>query len=325
MNSKSTPSTVLVTGGTGLIGAEVARSLLAAGCRPVLFDFAPSQANIADIRADVAVERGDVTDALVLVDVMRRHRVDRVIHLAAMLMLESNDQPVRAMQVNCVATGQLFGLAKSLGIARVVYASSASVYGPKSMYQSMLGRTVVVEDDPVRPVNLYGGTKYLCEQLATHAASDGLDVVGLRPVLTYGLGRFTGGAGLINSAIRDAAVKGEGTVLAPWAPHAYLNTMYVKDAADQFVKTCLHPGRMSRTVYNMGTGEYSSFREMMDAAEQYMPNKGKIKFALTPETADPTYDYPDLDSRVLRKELGWEGRYNFGTAARECIEVYVRG
>ncbi len=324
MNSKSTPSTVLVTGGTGLIGAEVARSLLAAGCKPVLFDFSPSEANVADIRADVVVERGDVTDSAALEEVMRRHRVDRVIHLAAMLLLETDRQPVRAVQVNCVATGQLFELAKSLGIARVVYASSASVYGPKSMYEEMLGRSVVVEDDPVRIFNLYGGTKYLCEQLAAHAAAGGLDVVGLRPVFTYGLGRFTGGAGIINSAIRDAAVTGEGTVTAPWAPHAYINTMYVKDAADQFVKTCLHDGRMSRTVYNMGTGEYSSFREMMDAAEQYMPNKGKIKFALTPETADPSYDYPDLDSSVLRKELGWEGRYNFGTAARECIEVYVR-
>ncbi len=325
MTALSSPTTVLVTGGTGLIGAEVARHLVAAGCKPVLFDHAPSEANVADIRGQVEVERGDVADASEMVRVMRRHRVDRVVHLAAMLMLESSHQPARALEVNCVATNQLFELAKSLGIARVVYASSASVYGPKAMYQSLLGRTVVYEDDPVRPVNLYGGTKYLCEQVATQAAAGGLDVVGLRPVLTYGLGRFTGGAGLINSAIRDAAVKGEGTVLAPWAPHAYLNTMYVKDAADQFVRTCLHDKPLARTVYNMGTGEYSSFREMMDAAERYMPNKGKIKFALTRETADMTYDYPDLDSSALRKELNWEGRYNFGTAARECIEVYVRG
>jgi UDP-glucose 4-epimerase len=209
----------------------------------------------------------------------------------------------------------------------MVYASSISVYGTRALYQGMFGRGTVNEDDPPLPDNLYGSTKLLCEGLALQARRQGLDVVGLRPVVTYGLGRLTGGAGILNAAMRDAALTGRGVVTQPWLPQARLNTMYVKDCADMFVRTCLHERPLERPVYNMGIGEYLSVREMMDLAEKSLPAGARIDFEPPSATggAIEPLDLPDVDSSAIRTELSFSSRYSFESAARECIQAYLAG
>ena len=324
---KTESSTVLVTGGTGLIGANVARSLVEAGCRPILFDYAPAERNVADIHDKVVIERGDVGDMTDLVLAVQRHRVDRIIHLAAVLLIEAVAKPAQSIATNCVGTSHLIQLTKAFGMKRMVYASSISVYGTRSVYEPMLGRGVVNEDDPPAPNNLYGSTKLLCEGLGLQATREGLDVVGLRPVVTYGLGRLTGGSGILNAAMRDAALTGRGFVTQPWLPEARLNTMYAKDCGEMFVRACLHEGRLKRHVYNMGAGEYYSVREMMAFAEKSLPSGAKIEFVPPPTDggALPALDLPDVDSSAIRDELGFKPRYSFESAARECIEAYKAG
>ena len=76
--------------------------------------------------------------------------------------------------------------------------------------------------------------------------------------------------------------------------------MYVKDCADLFVETCLFGKRLARPVYNLGTGEYYSIREMMDLAVRSMPEGSRIDFedrsAVEGDgVAVPSFDYADLD------------------------------
>ena len=318
---------VLVTGGTGLIGAHVARRLLAAGCTPVLFDAAPSDANIPDLRGKVTVERGDVSDMTDLLRVVRKHSVERVIHLAAVLTIQAALNPSRALLINCLGTSHIFELARAFAFKRVVYASSAAVYAPRPSYEALLGRHVITEDDLPAPGDLYGSTKSMCEGLGGQAIRDGLDVVGLRPVMTFGVGRLTGAVGILNLAMRDATVTGRGLVTRPWLPDTRINPMYVKDCADLFVKTCLFGKRLAKPVYNLGTGEYYSIREMMDLAVRSMPEGSRIDFedrsAVEGDgVAVPSFDYADLDSNAIRGELGWTPEYGFGEGARECVETY---
>ena len=321
---------VLVTGGTGLIGAHVARRLLAVGCRPVLFDAAPSAANIQDLNGQVTVERGDVSDLTDLLRVVRKHSVERVIHLAAVLTIQAALNPSRALLINCLGTSHIFELARAFAFKRVVYASSAAVYAPRPCYDALLGRHRVNEADPPAPGDLYGSTKSMCEGLGAQAVRDGLDVVGLRPVMTFGVGRMTGAVGILNLAMRDATLTGRGVVTQPWLPETRINPMYVKDCADLFVRTCLFDKRLTKPVYNLGTGEYYGIREMMDMAVRSMPPGSRIDFenrgaVESDGVAVPVFDYADLDSSAIRGELGWAPEYGFAAGARECVETYHQG
>ncbi|MBT2301957.1 NAD(P)-dependent oxidoreductase [Variovorax paradoxus] len=321
---------VLVTGGTGLIGAHVARYLLDRGLKPVLFDAAPSDENIADIRQRVAVERGDVSDLGDLLEVASRHSVSRVIHLAAVLTIQAALKPTRGVAINCIGTSNIFQLSRALGMKRVVYASTAAVYAPRPYYEKLLGRHRVTEDDPPMPGDLYGSTKYVCEGLAAQEIRTGADIVGLRPVMTFGVGRLTGAVGILNQAMRDATLDGRGTVTRPWSPQTSINPMYVKDCADVFVRACLWPARFAREVYNLGTGEYYSIRQMMDLAEKSLPKGASIGFEDVTATEGagmdvPGFNYADLDSSALRKELDWTPAYGFEAGARECIAMYKAG
>jgi len=154
----------------------------------------------------------------------------------------------------------------------------------------------------------------------------GADLVGLRPVMTFGVGRFSGAVGILNQAFRDAAVSGHGTVTRPWAPRTSINPMYVADCADLVVRSCLHEAPLARSTYNMGTGEYLEIQAMVDEALRALPKGSAIDFRESalpgaPETV-PWFDYPDVDSRALRQELAWSPRYDFASAVGECIRSY---
>jgi UDP-glucose 4-epimerase len=326
--ARNDPNVVLVTGGTGMIGAHVARTLLAEGLKPILFDFAPSAENIADIADQVIVERGDIGSMSDLVEVVSRHGVGRIVHLAAALTIQAAVKPANSVVTNCAGTAHIFSLAKLFDMKRVVYASSAAVYAPRPYYEKLFGRYVVTEDDPPMPGDIYGSTKYMCEALAAQAIREGQDIVGVRPVMTFGLGRMTGAVGILNLAMRDATLTGSGLVTRPWAPETEINPMYVKDCADLIVRTLLAERRLARPVYNLGTGEYYSIGHMMDVAVAAMPRAARINFedrvSAEGNGVDvPGFNYADLDSSALRRELNWSPRYGYEAAARECVEMYL--
>lgn len=327
--AKSDSDVVLVTGGTGMIGAHVARVLLAEGLRPILFDYAPAAENIADIADRVEVERGDIGSMSDLVEVVCRHEVGRVVHLAAVLTIQAAVKPAGSVVTNCAGTANVFSLAKLFGMKRVVYASSAAVYAPRPYYERLIGRHLVTEDDPPMPGDIYGSTKYMCEALAAQAIREGQDIVGVRPVMTFGLGRMTGAVGILNQAMRDAALTGSGLVTRPWSADTEINPMYVKDCADLIVRALLAERRLAKPVYNLGTGEYYSIGHMMDVAVSTMPRRASIAFedrsSVEGKGVDvPGFNYADLDSSALRRELNWSPRYGYEAAARECVEMYLR-
>lgn len=322
---------VLVTGGTGLIGSQVAAYLLARRALPILVDLHPNQDNISQLPSDVVVRAMSVEDGAGLLRICRDHQVTHIVHLAALLTMDSSRAPAEAITTNCVGTATIFELAGQAGVRRTVWTSTAGVYGERPYYERLLGRHLVDEDDPVAPYDLYGGTKQLCEVLARQYAAGGsgrpvTDIVGLRPVMTFGVGRLSGAVGVLNRAFRDAALSGHGIITAPWSAGTSINPMYVKDCADVIVTTLLHPEPLSRSIYNLGTGEYLSLQEMVDAALSMMSLDSRIEFEEAIEESAPQhvprFDYPNLDSRALREEVGWQPRFDFGAAVAECLQLY---
>lgn len=156
--------TVLVTGGAGYIGSHTMVELLAAGCDVICLDNFSNSTAEAVKRVEkiagkqVTLVKGDVRDREVLARVFNRP-IDCVVHFAALKAVgESVTQPVEYYDNNVGGTLALLEAMDRRGVGRIVFSSSATVYGlPDSL--------PIDESAPLRPVNPYGHTKAMVEQI----------------------------------------------------------------------------------------------------------------------------------------------------------------
>ena len=180
----------LVTGGTGFIGAYAVRALLEAGHQVTVFDLMPNREFLADVLGappgdDVRVVSGDVTDLVFVLRTMHEAQAQRVVHLAATLSISSEANPLRTLKVNCEGTINVFEAALALGVTKVVWASSVSVFGSAER-----GDEIIANDAHHAPLGLYGAVKSMNESLGRHYKRQrGLDNVGLRFTAVYGYGK----------------------------------------------------------------------------------------------------------------------------------------
>ena len=185
-----------MTGAFGCIGAWVVRGLLAEGQRPVLYDLADDPWRLRmiagpDVERRVVIERGDIADRDRLVDVVRRHSTRRIIHLAAWQIPLCRQNPARGALVNVVGTANVFETARAVPgqVERVVYASSAAVFGAPSLYPP----GPIKDDAPPQPATHYGIYKVANEGTARiHWEEHRVPSMGFRPLSVYGPGRDVG-------------------------------------------------------------------------------------------------------------------------------------
>jgi UDP-glucose 4-epimerase len=154
--------TWLVTGGAGYIGAHVVADLLAAGERVVALDNL-STGDPARLPTEVPLIVADAGDPLMLRATLDRHRVTGVMHLAGSKSVpESVRRPIWYYQQNVGVVGALLAAMVDSGVRRLVFSSSAAVYG-------LPATPTVAETAPTRPTNPYGHTKLVAEQLVAAA------------------------------------------------------------------------------------------------------------------------------------------------------------
>ena len=172
--------TVLVTGGSGLVGSHVIEALRARGepVRALVRD--RSRAAVQALGADALA--GDVTD----LEAWRRaaRGVRGIVHAAALVAPRATYEEFERVNVGATRLAVLAARAES---ARLVHISSVAVYGRASTYQA--GRGAVAEDFPLQPLSphdFYARTKRLAEDVVRDAAGDGLTAVALRPNVIYG-------------------------------------------------------------------------------------------------------------------------------------------
>ncbi|MCY4665463.1 MAG: UDP-glucose 4-epimerase GalE, partial [Acidimicrobiaceae bacterium] len=171
----------LVTGGAGYIGSHTAVALHDAGRAVVILDdFSKASRRAVDAirsltRPDLPVVEGDVGDPDVLDGVFRGHRIDSVVHFAARKSVaESVSDPLGYYHSNLGSVVALAAAAVDRGVRRLVFSSSATVYGTTSTLP-------VTEDSPTVPESPYGETKLMGERiLADAAAASDLTAVILR-------------------------------------------------------------------------------------------------------------------------------------------------
>ena len=245
---------ILVTGGSGLVGAYAVAMLLERGERPVVFDVALNERLLSAVGVDtgkVTLIRGDMMDLPAIISVIREQDCDRIIHLAAFLGEEVQRRPYSGVHLNFMGTVNVFEAARLEKVARVIFPSSGTVY------LGSLGEGLAKIDESIamNPPSVYAATKASCEFMGrAYAKRYGFEFICLR---------YTGGlygpspASLkatreiaIQQMIR-AAVKGE-TAKINW-PYGPAEILYGKDAAKGTVLAALQD-KFKDTLFHIGNG-----------------------------------------------------------------------
>jgi len=189
---------VLITGGSGFLGAWIMKRLLARGVQCVAFDLRANprliEALAPERAASVQWRSGDIASASDTASALED--CDAVIHLAGILTPACAANPVRGAQINLIGTLNVFEAARAARLRRVLYASSAGVFGPEDGAAPM-------------PQTHYGAFKLACEGSARAYWHDhGIASIGFRPLVVYGAGRESGSSAGPSLACR-AAARGE--------------------------------------------------------------------------------------------------------------------
>lgn len=304
-------ASVLITGGTGLIGWCAAEALVDQGHKVVVYDLKPNIDNIAHLGDRVTVVAGDVTDLPRLLQAMRLNGVDHVLHLAAFITDQAKLDPAGAFKVNAVGTANIFDAALALGVKRVVWTSSVVALGVAPGYDG----ASVDESYNVVSRSPYGASKWGCEVIAEGYRDFGLDIVGIRPALSYGLGRLTGGTGIFNSAIRAVALGQPAGILA--SPSGLHQPMYNRDMADLLIAAMLGP-KPEHGIFNVPAERDYSDEEILAIVRRVCPD------AVVHTEPVPAYipAVPMVDGSRARREIAFTPRYTLEDGVREMVEFF---
>ena len=307
---------VLVTGGTGFIGAYVVRELLQAGHTVVAYDIQIARNSFDDVleeaeRSRAILVEGNVTDPSALDLAIQRHEIEVIAHLASPLSSQTEEDPGFAIDNMIGAHRVVLEAARSANLRKVVWASSIGVFGPPRRYETL----PLPNDAPHYPTYLYGACKSFNEYLATYYTEKyGLDTLGLRFPLVYGIGRMRGVAMYFVDLVEKPAL---GLPCRVPLADAMYDWLYVVDAA-RLVAESLSTGRTRTRTFNV-SGEFASMRKAIDIVQRWLPD---AVFDLEPG------EYPiteELDASALRSEVGFAPRWSLEQGLHECLNIVLRG
>lgn len=288
--------TVLVTGGGGMIGARIARHLLDQGQRVVSMDTAASQLRLEAYldNPNLVCIGCDVREYDAILDVMNSHTVSHVVHMAALLVPLTEQEPALGLSVNVGGTNNIFEAARHSGVTRVVYPTSMSVYGDQSEY----GDEAVDETSLRSPYSLYGYAKLMNEEVAqAYTRNFGLDTRGLRIASVFGHGRVTGRSGAISKIISCSAV---GEPVTSALPEDQITpVVHVDDVAASMVRLCFAES-LDLPVY-VGGNVRASVRDVVAIVKEHVPD-ARIDFE---PDAVPYTVIQNMDCSRIEQAIGY--------------------
>ena len=302
---------ILVTGGAGYIGSHVVLQLRARGEPVVVLDDLCSGFRQAVLDAPLVI--GNVGDRDQVLEVLRQHEVQTVLHFAAHTVVpESVTDPLKYYGNNTCATRNLLQCCIEAGVQRFVFSSTAAVYG-------VAADMFAAETSPTAPINAYGTSKLMSEwMLRDVAAATSLRYVALRYFNVAGgdpggrLGQSTRKATHLVKVACEAALGKRPHVSIFGTDYATSDGTGVRDYihVDDLARAHLdaldylqHGG--SSTIVNVGYGHGYSVREVLASVERVTGRRISVR-----EEPRRLGDPPALVARAdrIRAELGWKPR-----------------
>jgi len=308
----------LITGAKGFIGAWIVKRLVERGDWPAIFDVDRQSHRLSALlteeqMARVCFAEGDVTNFEELDRAVAEHGITHLIHLAAVQVPTCAANPRLGAQINIIGTLNVFEVARRRRdlIERVVYASSAAVFGPEDFY----GKSTVPEGAALEPGTHYGVFKQCNEGNArVFYQADGISSVGLRPWAVYGVGRDVGVTSGPTKAIKAAVLGRDYTIRFTGG----LDLQYVEDTAEIFLR-CAESELPGARVYTL-RGEVTCMEKFIAALERDSPQAhGRIR------AAGPALPIAyDLDNSALIRDLGQVPSTPLAEGIRETRMIFER-
>jgi UDP-glucose 4-epimerase len=321
---------VLLTGGTGYIASHTAVALAARGHDVVLLDnFANSERDVPNRlqrltgRAFPVIE-ADIRDTAAVTAALETFPIDAVIHFAALKAVgESESDPLLYYDMNIIGTVRLLQAMQARGVGRIVFSSSATVYGQPDA-------SPIPEDAPTRVQNIYGRTKLVIEDLIRDLARTGK----LRAAANL---RYFNPVGAHPSALIGETPRGVPNNLMPYIaqvatgerPHLNVfgndydtpdgtgvrDYIHVMDLAEAHALALEHimDNDVSLTV-NLGTGIGISVLDLVRAFERATGRD--IPLNIAPRRAGDVASYY-ANPEMAEKLFGWKARLNVDDMCRD--------
>ncbi|MCE9563875.1 MAG: NAD(P)-dependent oxidoreductase [Planctomycetes bacterium] len=307
---------VLITGGYGFIGAWIARNLLARGDQIWVFDLREDARRLRLVLPESEVKKvtfvqGDVTDLAALKKAISDFGITHIIHLAGLQVPTCRTDPMLGAKVNVLGTLAVFEAVKAAGtqIKRLVYASSAAVFGGPDKYPAgSLGDDVLLT-----PSTHYGIFKCCNEGNARIYFQDsGISSIGLRPWTVYGVGRDLGMTSEPTKAIKAVLLGRPYQInFGGWS-----DFQYVDDVAKTFI-ACLDRPYTGAKSYNL-RGAVVTLTDFHKALTQVLPDAAKL---VTTGTTQIAIAY-DLSDAGIERDLGPMPKTSLVDGIRETVAIF---
>jgi threonine 3-dehydrogenase len=298
---------ILVTGGTGFIGAEVVRLLLTKGEKDIVaFDISSSTKLLDDIADQVNVVRGDLGNFSHVMSAVKKSRPKAIYHLGGMLSVPSDADPAGAFYANAQGTFNILEAAKLFEVPQVLFSSTIGTYGLD------IPEKEINDYSLQRPQLFYGATKVFCEHMGLfYKRKYGLDFRGLRYPSIVGPGVKTPGVVQYTSWIIEESAKGRAFAVYV-KPETRCPVMYFKDAALAIVKLAEAPkGNIKMTSYLVaGVKPIATAQQLVEMVKAKIPG-AQIDFQPDLQI-QPILDklLLPIDDTLAKQEWGWEAEYN---------------
>lgn len=300
---------ILITGGAGFIGANLAEYLVNKGHQVVVFDnlYTGTQKNIEHLGNKIEFIRGDIRYSAPLIAAMKD--VEAVCHLAAIPVVPMSFlNPRETFDTNLYGTLNVLESALKAGVKKVIFSSSASVYG--------LNSSILYEDLMPSPESPYAITKVGMEQLLKiFFKSYGLDTCSLRIFNPYGkyhkIENFAAIPNFIVSALKNKplVIQGSGTQTRDF--------IYVDDVSRAFDLAMGAPTRGE--VFNIASGKSVSILELANTIKELTNSKSEIQ---TVEKRQGDVKESFASTTKAKMVLGFEAKQDLRTGLTKTIDYY---
>jgi len=302
-----------ITGAQGCIGSWIVKALAERGDSPIVFDRSDDRRRLSAIMEPSDLERvrfitGDITDAAAVYSALLDSAAQRVIHLAGLQVPACKADPVTGALVNVVGTLSVLEAARATGVKRVVYASSAAVYG-MSEDSAPLDETAACE-----PATHYGVFKRANEGNAhVYFVDYGLSSVGLRPLTVYGVNRDAGLTSDPTKAMKAAVLGRPFHIRFSGAT----DFQYVADTAAAFI-TCADVAPEGAHVFNLHGETVKVERIARIINRQSGSDRELVTFG-----GPPIPIAPAMNDAAIRRVIGALPATPLETGVRETMQRFA--
>lgn len=300
---------VLVTGGAGFIGSHLVEQLLVGGADVAVLDDL-SRGSLANLDPRAVLFHGDIREAAFVRETLAQVRPEVVFHHAAQVDVQTSvADPALDAAINTGGAINLLEACRAAGVRKVVYASSAAVYGDPL-------RLPVDEKHPLNPLSGYGISKHTAEHyLAAYRALYGLQFTALRYANVYGPRQDATGEGGVVAIFVDRLLRGE-------PPRIFGDGEQTRDfiyAGDVAAANLAALYKGDGQVLNVSTGRAVTVNRLFALLQEltgvYLPAE-----YFPPRPGDIRDSY--LDCTAAQKALGWQAATGLREGLARTVAYY---